>query len=197
MLVDHGLLVVNGLRFLLLLTLFVNLFKDLIVIENRCLFLEVSEYLKHLDTFKEWDFLGVSTVGHRFVLVHLVKKMFEVLVDDVFHIDPLDFEVTNPLVRLVPFYGLWVKIRLVRHHLSYSTELATLVQAEEQVDWVSSIALWMFIDLIELIVAFFGTGPYLVDQRLILNVRLEYYYFVDVFLVKTLNHKESCSFFED
>jgi hypothetical protein len=96
----------------------------------------------------------------------MVGEVLEDFVWDVFDKNPVDLEVSNPLVRVAPLYLFLVFILCIRQHLCNSAELSALVQTEEQVDWVASVLNRVVIHLVKSVVTILGAGPNLVCQRL-------------------------------
>ena len=125
------------------------------VSEERGLLLEVPEDLKHSEALHPEDLLGVSAGGYWLVLVQGVVELFEVLVLDVLHVEPVQAEASHPLLALAPLHALVLEIHS-RGHLGHCAEGSTVVVAEEKVNRVSSILLGVLVHTVQLLIAFLG-----------------------------------------
>ena len=100
--------------------------------------------------------------------MHRVFQVLEVLEAYIFDVHPSYLEVPFPLCLVVPldFGQTRYSLLVIRDELGDSTELATLVETEEQIDRIVPIFFRVGVRLIKLQVTFLSARPDFVENRL-------------------------------
>ena len=100
--------------------------------------------------------------------MHRVFQVLEVLEAYILDVYPSYLEVPFPLCLVVPldFGQSGYSLLVIRDELSDSTELATLVETEEQIDRIVPIFFRVGVRLIKLQVTFLSARPDFVENRL-------------------------------
>jgi hypothetical protein len=109
--------------------------------------------------------LSVPTISYWLSLIQLVLQVLEVLVLNVFHIEPIDGKVTSYILLLVPLDKIRVWIH-ISNHLCYSTKFTALVQTEEQKYWIIPVRHGELKYLAQFFISFFCAWPDLIYKRL-------------------------------
>jgi hypothetical protein len=141
------------------------LFKNWKIIKDWGVFLKFSKDINHLTSFCIRNFLSVSTVSDWLIFIQSIGELLEMLVYNIFNVDPFYSKCTLPFLLLCPVIKIWIKIYW-GIHLSYSTKLCTLIDTKKEEYWIISSLLRILIDHIQFFIAFFCAWPYLIDHRL-------------------------------
>lgn len=114
---------------------------------------------QYRDTFRVWNLLCVSRVGHRFVLIVLELNVSQLHVRNILHIYPTDAKLTFPLVL-----GPDTTVALIVNrgdHLRHATEMTGSVYREEQIEGCT-LATRFSISLIQPLVTMLRAAPNLI-----------------------------------
>ena len=105
------------------------------IIEELCCRSKSLEYAEHFLSNFWINFLTVSTLASRSVLVQRVLNVDELSVWDIFDLNPLNIDRSWPFSILFPKVLMLLLVVDFACHLCNSTEVFGLVHAEEEVDF--------------------------------------------------------------
>lgn len=86
---------------------------------------------QYCDTFRMWDFLCISRVGHRLIFIILKLNVSQLHIRNILHVYPTDAKLTLPLIL-----GPDTTVALIvnrRDHLRHAAEMTGPIYREEQI----------------------------------------------------------------